>query len=93
MAVSVAFQQRCEVGAVELTGSLHSPTTAEVELANNLVEDPNNDAMSYVDYLCHCHRSEFRTLPVARDSLPCADLRFPLNSHHGGNVRRRLQQR
>ncbi|KAJ9478797.1 putative Protein transport protein SEC24 (putative) [Pseudozyma hubeiensis] len=28
----------------------------EVELANSLVEDQNNDAMSYVDYLCHVHR-------------------------------------
>ncbi|PWN40909.1 hypothetical protein IE81DRAFT_325090 [Ceraceosorus guamensis] len=28
----------------------------EVELANNLVEDQNNDMMSYVDYLCHVHR-------------------------------------
>lgn len=28
----------------------------EVELANSLAEDANNDAMSYVDYLCHVHR-------------------------------------
>ncbi|UZJ54787.1 hypothetical protein CBS101457_004107 [Exobasidium rhododendri] len=28
----------------------------EVELANSLLEDQNNDAMSYVDYLCHVHR-------------------------------------
>ncbi|PKI84829.1 Sfb3p [Malassezia vespertilionis] len=28
----------------------------EVELANNLIEDQNNDAMSYVDYLCYVHR-------------------------------------
>lgn len=31
------------------------PFTAEVELANSLLEDQNNDAMSYVDYVSPVH--------------------------------------
>lgn len=39
----------------------------EVEFANNLVEDQNNDAMSYVDYLCHVHRVISSDMNSGRD--------------------------
>lgn len=39
----------------------------EVEFANNLVEDQNNDAMSYVDYLCHVHRVITSSLSSGRE--------------------------
>lgn len=29
---------------------------AEIEVGNMLIEDDNNDAMSYVDHLCHIHK-------------------------------------
>ena len=39
----------------------------EVEFANNLVEDQNNDAMCYVDYLCHVHRAITNDIGSARE--------------------------
>lgn len=39
----------------------------EVEFANNLVEDQNNDAMCYVDYLCHVHRVITNDIGSARE--------------------------
>lgn len=47
--------QRCKPTLPVLIARQNRDGT-EVELANNLVEDQNNDAMSYVDYLCHVHR-------------------------------------
>lgn len=47
----------------------------EVEFANNLVEDQNNDAMSYVDYLCHVHRVISSDMNSGRDEKdPSASL-------------------
>jgi protein transport protein SEC24 len=48
-------RQRCKPALPVLIARQNLDGT-EVELANSLVEDQNNDAMSYVDYLCHVHR-------------------------------------
>ncbi|WFD31439.1 COPII coat Sec23p-Sfb3p heterodimer component [Malassezia sp. CBS 17886] len=46
----------------------------EVEFANNLVEDPNNDAMSYVDYLCHVHRIISSDMSAGREESASSSL-------------------
>lgn len=48
----------------------------EVEFANNLVEDPNNDALSYVDYLCHVHRVISNDMSTGKDEAAPAASSF-----------------
>jgi protein transport protein SEC24 len=33
-----------------------SHSRSQMEFANMLIEDPNNDALGYADYLCICHK-------------------------------------
>lgn len=47
--------QRCKP-SLQVIMARQNRDGMEVEFANNLVEDQNNDAMSYVDYLCYVHR-------------------------------------
>lgn len=53
--VSSFAAQRCKP-ALPVLIARQNRDGMEVELANSLVEDQNNDSMSYVDFLCHVHR-------------------------------------
>ena len=66
-------QQRCK-STLQVILARQNRDGMEVELANNLVEDQNNDAMSYVDYLCHVHRVISTDMSSGRDERSSTSL-------------------
>jgi len=51
-----AYMERQRPKYLNLVVVRQGKDQSEIEFSNQLVEDKNNDAMSYVDYLCAIHR-------------------------------------